>query len=69
MIQTFKERFRDGLSTVDPELPIARWDLILTQSFMTFNMLRASRLNPKISAYTYMFVNYDFNTTPIAPLG
>ena len=32
-------------------------------------MLRASRLNPKISAYTYICGNYDFNTTPIAPPG
>ena len=36
---------------------------------MTLNMLRASRLNPKISAYTYSFGNYDFNTTPIEPPG
>ena len=36
---------------------------------MTLNMLQASRLNPKISAYTYIFGNYYFNTTPIAPPG
>ena len=30
-------------------------------------MLRASILNSKISAYTYIFGNYDFNTTPIEP--
>ena len=32
-------------------------------------MLRASQLNPKILAYTYIFGHYDFNTTPIVPPG
>ena len=32
-------------------------------------MLRSSRLNPKISAYTHIFGKYDFSTTPIAPPG
>ena len=32
-------------------------------------MLRVSRLNPKISAYTYIFGNYGFNTTTIADPG
>ena len=44
-------------------------DILLTQEFMTLDMLQASRLNPKISAYTYIFGNYDYNTTPISPPG
>ena len=32
-------------------------------------MLRASRLNPKILAYTYIFGQYYFNTIPIVPPG
>ena len=32
-------------------------------------MLQYLQLNPKISAYTFIFASYDFNTTPIAPPG
>ena len=32
-------------------------------------MLRALLLNPKVSAYTYIFGNYYFKTTPIVPPG
>ena len=32
-------------------------------------MLRPSQLNPKISAYNQIFGNFDFNKTPLAPLG
>ena len=38
-----------------------------TQAVMNLNTLGASILNPKILAYTYNFVDYDFNTTLIAP--
>ena len=36
---------------------------------MTLNMLRASRVNPNISAYAYLFGEFDFNVTPLAPPG
>ena len=35
---------------------------------MTLNMLRRSRINPKMSAYTQLFGSFDYNTTPLAPL-
>ena len=68
-IQTFKDHFKDGLATVDPELPISHWYIMVTQAAMTLNMLQASLFNTKISAYTYIFGNYDFNTTLIEPPG
>jgi hypothetical protein len=36
---------------------------------MTLNMLRTSRINPKLSAATHIFGQYDFNTAPMAPPG
>ena len=36
---------------------------------MTLNMLRRSRINPKMSAYTQLFGSFDYNQTPLAPLG
>ena len=32
-------------------------------------MLRRSRINPKLSAYTQLFGVFDYNETPLAPLG
>ena len=68
-IQIFKEHFKAVLDTLDPYFPISHWGILLPQSVTTLNMLRASWLNPKISAYTYIFGKYDFNATPIAPPG
>jgi hypothetical protein len=35
------------------------WDIILPQAVMTLNMLRISRLNPKLSAATHIFGQHD----------
>ena len=39
------------------------------QCEMTLNMLRQLRINPKMSAYTQRFGEFDYNRTPIVPLG
>ena len=36
---------------------------------MTLNMLRRSRINPMMSAYTHFFESFGYNRTPLAPLG
>lgn len=36
---------------------------------LTLNLLRASRINPKLSAYAAVFGQYSYNHTPIAPPG
>jgi hypothetical protein len=45
------------------------WDIILPQEVITLNMLRTSRINPKRSAATHLFGQYDFNRAPMAPQG
>jgi hypothetical protein len=45
------------------------WDRILPQAVMTLNMLRISRIDPKLSASTHIFGQYDFNRAPMAPPG
>jgi hypothetical protein len=45
------------------------WDRILPQAVMTLNMVRTSRINPKLSAATNIFGQYDFNRAPMAPQG
>ena len=68
-IQTFKNHFKAGLSSVDPEFPMTEWDRLVEQCFLTLNLLRGARTNPKLSAYAYLFGNFDFNATPMAPTG
>jgi hypothetical protein len=36
---------------------------------MTLDMLRHSRINPRLSAHTQIFVVSDYNRTPLAPIG
>jgi hypothetical protein len=45
------------------------WDRLLPQAVITLNMLRTSRINPKLSAATHIFGQYDFNRAPMAPPG
>jgi hypothetical protein len=68
-IRTWKNHFIAGLCTVDPNFPLTLWDSLIPQASLTLNLLRASRINPKLSAYAQIFGNYDFNRTPIAPPG
>ena len=68
-IQTFKNHFKAGLVSVDPNFPLSEWDRLLEQANITLNLLRSSRSNPAISAYTYIFGEFNFSATPLAPPG
>ena len=66
-IRTFKKHVLSGFATCDGEFPIAEWDRLLMQTELTLNLLRMSQVNKKLSAYAYLFGNFDFNRTPLAP--
>ena len=68
-IRTFKNHFVAGFSKTDTNFPVSEWDRLLDQATITLNLLHQSRVNPKLSAYTYLFGNYDFNRCPMAPPG
>ena len=68
-IQTFKKHFKAGLATCNPLFPLAEWDRLLDQANITINMLRSARVNPKLSAYAYVFGEFNFSATPLAPPG
>ena len=68
-IQTFKSHFKAILATCDPAFPLAQWDLLLPQANLTLNLLRSARSNPKLSAHAYLFGNFNFQATPLAPPG
>ena len=69
MIHTFENHFKAGLATVDKKFPISEWDRLVEQAVLTLNLLRTSRVNPKLSAWAYLFGMFDFNKCPLAPPG
>ena len=68
-IQVFKNHILAILEAADPNFPISEWDRLLSQAVLTINLLRNSRVNTKLSAHSYLFGNFDFNATPLAPPG
>jgi hypothetical protein len=68
-IRSFKDHLIAVLCSTDKSFPMHLWDRLLTQSVITLNMLRTSRINPKLSAATHIFGQYDFNRAPMAPPG
>jgi hypothetical protein len=45
------------------------WDRLVPQALLTLNLLRVSRINPKLSAYAQVFCQCSYNATPIAQPG
>ena len=68
-IRTFKTHFIAGLCSTDKDFPQNLWDKLLPQAELTLNLLRGSRLNPKLSAHTQLHGIFDFNRTPLVPPG
>jgi hypothetical protein len=68
-IQTFKEHFVAGLSSVDPSFPLHLWDRLLPQAEITLNLLRTSRLHPQLSTAAHFHGLVDYNKTAFAPPG
>ena len=68
-IRTFKEHFKAGLATVDPDFPINLWDRLLPKAELTLNLLRSSRLYPQLSAAAHYHGRIDYNRTPFGPPG
>ena len=68
-IRTFKNHFIAMLCSADRDFPLHLWCLLLQQAFITLNLLRGSRINPKLSAYAQVNGHFDYNRTPIGPPG
>ena len=64
-IQTFKNHFILILYGADRIFPANQWDRLLPQTVMTLNMVRRSRINPRLLAYQQIWGNYDFNRHPM----
>jgi hypothetical protein len=68
-IQTFKNHFVAILCCTDKLFPLHLWCRLLPQATTTLNLLRTSCLNSRLSAEEHLNGTFDFNRTPLAPLG
>jgi hypothetical protein len=66
-VSNFKEHFVEGLSSVDLDLPVHLWDLLLPQLEITLNLLRTLRLHPQLSTAAHFNGLIDYNKTSFAP--
>ena len=68
-IQTFKNHLKEDLASVDPNFLVKEWDRLIPQAVLTLNLLRKSIINPKLLAWAYLFGQFDWMKTPLAPPG
>ena len=68
-IRTAKNHITAGWASMHDDFPMQLWDKTIPQAELTLNLLRGSRINPKLSAWEQLHGRYDFNRTPIAPPG
>ena len=69
MIQTFKAHFLSILAGFSITFPNFLWDKLLPQTEITLNLLRQSNITPAISAWEKFNGPFNFDATPLAPLG
>jgi hypothetical protein len=68
-IRTFKNHFIAGLCSTDKDFPLHLWDGLLPQALISLNLLRGSRINPRLSAYAQLHDAFDYTRTPLASPG
>ena len=67
--RTFKSYLLSGVATCHSDFTLREWDRLLHQVDLTLNLLRNSRLNPKLSVWKYVFRNHDSNKCSLRPPG
>ena len=68
-IRTFKNHFIAGLCSLHPDFPLAQWHLLVPMAVLTLNLMRGSRLNPRLSAWEQVHGVFSYNKSPLAPPG
>jgi hypothetical protein len=66
---TFQNHFIAGLCSMDKDFPTSSVDAFIDQAESTLNLLRSSRINPKLSAHAQVNGQFDYNRTPLGPPG
>ena len=67
-IQTMKNHCVSIFHGENPSFPANQWDRLLPQAVAPLNMVRRSRLNPRLSAYMQIWGAFDYNSTPLPRL-
>ena len=68
-ICTFKAHFIAILAGVAHDFPRNLWHLLLPQREVTLNLLRQATLYPSISAWAYFHGPFNYDATPLGPIG
>ena len=68
-IKTFKNHFIAEIDSVNKYLPMHLWRQLIPQACLVLNLIRQSRITPKLSSYTQVHGAYDFNETTVLPPG
>jgi hypothetical protein len=68
-IQTFKAHFISIVAGVNDKFPLMLWCHLLKPTELTLNLLRQSRVAPKISAFAHIHGTHDYMQKPFAPIG
>ena len=68
-IRTFKEHLIAGLSSTHKEFPLHIWFQLLPYISLTLNLLRKSRMNPKLSGFSQLHWEFNYNATTLPPPG
>ncbi len=68
-IQTFKAHFMAILAGVNDKFLLSLWCHLLESAELTLNLLRQSKVAPKISAFAHIHGHHDYMKKPFAPLG
>ena len=66
-IQTFKHHFIAGLLICEPKFPLHLWCILIRQAVLTLNLLLPEKLNPHLSAETFLTRAFDLNQTHLDP--
>ncbi|KAL7552658.1 hypothetical protein ACHAWF_016317 [Thalassiosira exigua] len=68
-IKSFKAHFIAICAGLPSSFPIRLWPELLPQAELTLNLPRPSHARPNISALAYFSAPFDFDRTPLAPIG
>ena len=69
VIKTFKEHFIAGLSSTQKYFPLHLCCRLIPHIILTLNLLRQSRMNPKLSGYVQLHGEFNYDATPLSPPG
>ena len=68
-IQTLKDHFVAVLSGIDNKFPMHLWCRLLPQVEKQLMLLMKTNINPKISAYAYLYGPHNYNAHPFVTIG